>query len=321
MTNETFINNFEAAENGTCFEADALLVSRNGLVVALKIDVKAVRDRNIENMSCFPSVYRKGTGWQGKKMREMAFQKRIPICQCEYTVLKDIFDTVDIGDELSFEQFKEIYIPIAHRDVMDSFMIGRRQRKSVARDKQRFIRKGHMYKVFVENRTPMTGYYTFSLWGLSGDEEAIKMAYSNANLKEGRHRLLHCCLLNDDCPDYTFPFKVFCVSVDGQDRLVHQYAPPHSQKPPWDVYVLIGCQKNYNNAACYYSKDSETAIREAHHHVRHSLIKCEYREQIPEDYAPCPYQVFHKGKLIYEYSPPQNIDVNPEYLNENIYGY
>ena len=317
MTHETFTNNFDGAEQGTF----ALLVSRYGLVVALKIDINAVRNGDVGNMSCIPSVYSKGTGWQGRQLKDLAFQKGIPVCECEYTALRNIFDNVGLGAELSFEQFKEIYPPLSHRDVLDSFMNSKRfLRKPIEVQKQRIIRRGGMYKLFVESWAQFTGYDTFILYSGSGDEAAIQSAYSWARLKDHRPLLSYRTELENACPDYTFPFKLFCVSADGQDRLVYQYAPPQNQKSPWKVYVLIGCQKDYNNTKCFYSKNDETAILEAHQHVRNHLIKHEYREQVPEEYAPCSYQIFYDGKLIYEYFPSQEITVNPEYLNENRYG-
>lgn len=296
-------------------DADVLLVGRRGIAVGLKMALN-LRDRMLSGEefddSAWPRVSAKGDGEQGRCLRRTAIERDIPLAKTELPVLLDLFENYEIGEEISTDHLIPVVLAVDSRD-WDGFMGGRRRfrsKKALEMNKPRIARKGHMYKLFVENHSHLAGYDIFKLYSCPNDAKAIELAHSFARFFGGCY--------NSDRPKYTFPFRLFCVNPDGEDRLVVQYKPT-GPAPPWKVYVLIGNRKNYNGVKCFYSQNDEAAIREAHEHVRHSLVKSEHSDSVPEDYVPCPYWIFHKGILVYEYTPPTDTVFDPELFHENVY--
>ena len=101
--------------------ADALLVGAGGWTLVLKIDVKAIRNGNFENMACEPEVLTREDGWIAKRFREIAYENHIPVFKSPLTNLQDLSDYV-VYEAISETRFKEIVALVSNSEFNEYVM-------------------------------------------------------------------------------------------------------------------------------------------------------------------------------------------------------
>jgi hypothetical protein len=170
----------------------------------------------------------------------------------------------------------------------------------------RCYRNGWIYKLEVTGELPKAGCDLFSLYAAHTEKEAIEFAFGCAEFG-------HSCLGGDNIPDYVLPFKLYSYDkLADQSRFIYEYVPK-TPMPDWEVYKLIIPNNPYKQYwYLYYSKNEQTAIKEAQHEARFCLLNDFGYDNTPEEYVPLPYYVLQHDKIIYKHVPP--FSVNPDYL-------
>jgi hypothetical protein len=178
---------------------------------------------------------------------------------------------------------------------------------------QRCYRKGWMYKLVVTGELPSAACDPFSLFAAHTRKEAIDFAFGVATF-------WHSCLDADDIPDYVFPFKLYSYDkLTNYAQLVYQYESK-TPMPDWGVYKLIVPEDPYKSFwYLYYSKNEQTAIKEAHDHVRRRMIKFVGWDTVPDSYAPHSYHVLFNDNIIYEYTPSSDVYLDSKYLVTSLF--
>lgn len=199
---------------------------------------------------------------------------------------------------------KTVASAVRGEDITNQFKANCKTAKDWKKLEQRCYRKGWMYKLFVD------GY----LWTKKGDKFVLFADYSERGAIDfafNYSRFSSCCFTVEDIPDYIFPFQLY-----NQDRLVYRYVPTIT-KPDWGVYELYipddPIQLFYYS---FYSKSLQDALSEAHQKMRHEVLNVDGILATPDDYMPKPYQVLHNGGIIYDYVPPVDIWINPDYMDK-----
>jgi len=182
-----------------------------------------------------------------------------------------------------------------------------RSHSAAESQKNRIIRKGKMYKVFVEGLLNPIGADNFVMFPAPDDNAAIERARSYAGYRPVWYDLA-------DNVDYTMPFKLFRMNPAGADRFIYDYKPTEP-KPHREVYVVAIANKHVvNNTTCFYAKNDADAIRYAQQSESCFWIKREYQDKLPENFVPVPFMLLHRGVVIHTYTPPADVEVNSEYL-------
>jgi hypothetical protein len=158
----------------------------------------------------------------------------------------------------------------------------------------------------VEGALPSAGCDDFVLYASYTFQDALKFAFGYADYG-GQ------CFGSSDIPKYTLPFRLFHI-VDSQEQLVYRYVPK-TPMPDWGIYKLILPNDPYKRCwYLFYSKNYQTAIKEAYKHARFCYILYDGWDTVPEGYIPKPYQVLIDDTVIYDYIPPDDVVFNPKYL-------
>jgi hypothetical protein len=188
-------------------------------------------------------------------------------------------------------------------DITNQFKAKCKTAKDWKKLEQRCYRKGWMYKLFVDGHLWTKSGDPFVLFAEYSDQEAVKFAFNYSGFSR-------CCFTIEDVPEYTFPFQLF-----NRERLVYRYTPK-TLKPNWEIYELYVPDDPIRLFYyAFYSKSLQDALSEAHHKMRYSVLNSDGILATPEEYMPKPYQVLCNGKIIYDYVPPVDICINPDYID------